>query len=197
VIIFKIDFILVKYIDTNDINMVTIYTDGSCLKNPGPGGWAFCIVDDSDSYTCMSGSESNTTNNRMELTAIIESLAMIQDNECNIYSDSLLTINCAQNIWKRKANLDLWNKYDYHDFELIGEPYFDIDFNSLFYLTDTGRSWDGAKFSIRDNVSTNFKQKFSSSDDIIKAALKNNFPNQIMFTFHIYSKLIFLFVLFT
>jgi ribonuclease HI len=112
VIIFKIDFILVKYIDTNDINMVTIYTDGSCLKNPGPGGWAFCIVDDSDSYTCMSGSESNTTNNRMELTAIIESLAMIQDNECNIYSDSLLTINCAQNIWKRKANLDLWNKYD-------------------------------------------------------------------------------------
>jgi hypothetical protein len=81
-------------------------------------------------------------------------------------------------------NKDLWNKYDYHDFELIGEPYFDIDFNSLFYLTDTGRSWDGAKFSIRDNVSTNFKQKFSSSDDIIKAALKNNFPNQIMFTFH-------------
>lgn len=93
--------------------MSIIYTDGSCLKNPnGPGGWAFCIVNNDDTYSCMSGSDANTTNNRMELTAIIEALNMIQEKECIIYTDSLLTLNCAQNIWKRKANLDLWIKYD-------------------------------------------------------------------------------------
>ncbi len=93
--------------------MSIIYTDGSCLKNPnGPGGWAFCIVNNDDTYSCMSGSDSNTTNNRMELTAVIEALNMIQEKECIIYTDSLLTLNCAQNIWKRKANLDLWLKYD-------------------------------------------------------------------------------------
>jgi hypothetical protein len=81
-------------------------------------------------------------------------------------------------------NKDLWNKYSYQDFELIGEPYFDIDFNQVFYLTDTGRSWNGARFSIRDSVSTRFKEKFKSSDDIIAATQKMNFPNQIMFTFH-------------
>ena len=93
--------------------MSIIYTDGSCLKNPnGPGGWAFCIVNNDDTYSCMSGSDSNTTKNRMELTAVIEALNMIQEKECIIYTDSLLTLNCAQNIWKRKANLDLWLKYD-------------------------------------------------------------------------------------
>jgi len=93
--------------------MSIIYTDGSCLKNPnGPGGWAFCIVNNDDTYSCMSGSDSNTTNNRMELTAVIEALNMIQEKECIIYTDSLLTLSCAQNIWKRKANLDLWLKYD-------------------------------------------------------------------------------------
>ena len=49
-------------------------------------------------------------------------------------------------------NRDLWKKYDYRDYGIIGEPYFDVDFNEMFYLTDTGRRWDGWKVSIRDKI---------------------------------------------
>lgn len=94
--------------------MIHIYTDGSCLKNPlGPGGWAFCILESDGFIICDSGSEDNTTNNRMELRAFIEAMKNIDSvNEYTIYSDSQVTINCAKNIWKRKANLDLWKEYD-------------------------------------------------------------------------------------
>lgn len=44
----------------------------------------------------------------------------------------------------------LWKYYDYKDFGIIGEPYFDVNFEDMFYLTDTGRRWDGDKYSIRD-----------------------------------------------
>lgn len=46
----------------------------------------------------------------------------------------------------------LWKYYDYHDFEIIGDPYFDIDFNEVLYLTDTGRRWNGKSVSVRDKV---------------------------------------------
>ena len=48
---------------------------------------------------------------------------------------------------------DLWNVYDYRDFGIIGEPYFDVDFDKVLYLTDTGRRWDGERFNIRDKIS--------------------------------------------
>jgi hypothetical protein len=47
-------------------------------------------------------------------------------------------------------NRNIWKSNDYRNFGIIGEPYFDIDFNEIFYITDTGRSWDGEKFSVRD-----------------------------------------------
>ncbi len=50
-------------------------------------------------------------------------------------------------------NRDLWKKYDYRDFGIIAEPYFDLDFDEVFYLTDTGRRWDGSSVSVRDKVS--------------------------------------------
>jgi hypothetical protein len=49
-------------------------------------------------------------------------------------------------------NRDLWKKYNYKDYGILGEPYFDIDFTKVLYLTDTGRRWDGEKFSVRDKV---------------------------------------------
>lgn len=49
-------------------------------------------------------------------------------------------------------NRDLWKNFDYHELGIIGEPYFDVDFNEVMYLTDTGRRWDGDKVSIRDKV---------------------------------------------
>ena len=83
-------------------------------------------------------------------------------------------------------NKALWKKYNYRDYGIIGEPYFDIDFGEVFYLTDTGRMWDGEKMSIRDKVQGLEKNKFSfhSTQEIIFAAGKDQLPDKIMFTFH-------------
>lgn len=89
-----------------------IFTDGSCLKNPGgPGGWAFTLIENGEQWT-MSGGDSSTTNNRMELMAVIEALDFAQGNEYVIHTDSELTMKCATGVYKRKANKDLWDEYD-------------------------------------------------------------------------------------
>lgn len=86
---------------------------------------------------------------------------------------------------------DLWEKFDYKDLGLIGEPYFDIDFSKVLYLTDTGRRWDGSKVSIRDKVNPKMIQQLEvkgysihSTNDIIRAARENALPDAIMFTIH-------------
>lgn len=79
---------------------------------------------------------------------------------------------------------DLWKNNDYRDFEIIGEPYFDVDFNKMFYLTDTGRMWDGEKVSVRDKVESSYNLSFHSTDDVIKALESKKLPDLIMFTFH-------------
>jgi len=86
-------------------------------------------------------------------------------------------------------NRDLWKKYDYRSLDIIGEPYIDIDFNDVFYLTDTGRCWDGWKVSVRDKVpqQEEWVKKglvFHSTNDIIKAIEENRLPKKVMFTFH-------------
>ena len=86
-------------------------------------------------------------------------------------------------------NKDLWNHYDYRDYGVIGEPYYDIDFNEVFYLTDTGRRWDGWKTSVRDKVPQQQKWNkeglvFHSTNDIINAANQGTLPDKIMMTFH-------------
>ena len=86
-------------------------------------------------------------------------------------------------------NKDLWDHYDYKDYGIIGEPYFDMDFDQFFYLTDTGRRWDGWKTSVRDKVpqQENWNKEglvFHSTNDIIRAAKQGKLPNKIMMTFH-------------
>lgn len=97
-------------------NVARIYTDGSCLRNPGPGGWAYLVVWPERAMEREgSGGEALTTNNRMELRAVIEALVFIESHgsPCiHLYTDSLWVLNCAQGKWKRKANLDLWKEYD-------------------------------------------------------------------------------------
>ena len=90
--------------------MQEIYTDGSCLGNPGPGGFAF-IINNEDNELWYSEGQQSTTNNQMELTAVIECLDYVKE-KCIIYTDSKYVINCAKGVWKRKANVDLWKKYD-------------------------------------------------------------------------------------
>ena len=79
---------------------------------------------------------------------------------------------------------DLWNEYNYRDYDIIGEPYFDVDFDEVFYLTDTGRRWNGNKVSVRDRVNTTFEISFHSTQEIIESANKKELPDKIMFTFH-------------
>jgi len=79
-------------------------------------------------------------------------------------------------------NKMLWEKYDYKELGIIGEPYFDVDWNRMGYLTDTGRKWNGSNVSVRDKVNSKFKFNFKSTPDIIRNIEK--LPNLLMFTIH-------------
>ncbi|QCX39122.1 hypothetical protein FF125_12000 [Aureibaculum algae] len=79
---------------------------------------------------------------------------------------------------------DLWKENNYRDYEIIGEPYFDVDFKDVFYMTDTGRMWDGHKVSVRDRVNSSYKITFHSTNDIIEYLISHDLPNRMMFTFH-------------
>ena len=76
-------------------------------------------------------------------------------------------------------NRIIWSKYNYKDLGIIAEPYFDIDFNEFAYFTDTGRRWNGNKFSIRDKVKSKYNFDFKSTQDIINDIDK--LPNKVMF----------------
>lgn len=86
---------------------ITVFTDGACLGNPGPGGWAYTIVLPSEEVRELAGFEAATTNNRMELRAVVESLKVIQnENEkALIYLDSQYVISGATQwifAWKNR-----------------------------------------------------------------------------------------------
>lgn len=89
-------------------------------------------------------------------------------------------------------NRELWRHYDYSKLGIVGEPYFDLDFNRVFYITDTGRCWDGHRFNVRDkatseNPVTNpdfLHRRYHSTSDIIGAVLAGDFPRQAMFNIH-------------
>jgi hypothetical protein len=81
-------------------------------------------------------------------------------------------------------NRALWEHYDFKDFGIIGEPYFSVDYNEVFYLTDTGRRWDGGKFSVRDNVQNRFQMSFHKTSDLIRAAENGQLPDKILLQSH-------------
>ena len=104
--------------------MITIYTDGACSGNPGPGGWGAVIFDEENNQKNISGNDKNTTNNRMELLAAIMALKKIKSNsDVVIYTDSIYVKNgitewmvkWEKNGWKNAnkkpvKNKDLWLK---------------------------------------------------------------------------------------
>ena len=105
--------------------MLKIWTDGSCLGNPGPGGWAFIATNGKD-IAERNGGEANTTNNRMELTAVIKALsAAKKHDEIEIHTDSQYVKNGMEkwirqwknNNWKNAEkkpvkNKELWQQLD-------------------------------------------------------------------------------------
>ena len=93
-------------------NGIVIHTDGACKGNPGPGGWG-AVIEQNGGQVKLSGSEPQTTNNRMEMTAVIKGLEAV-DASANVLisSDSAYVINTMTKGWKRKANQDLWDQLD-------------------------------------------------------------------------------------
>ncbi len=85
---------------------------------------------------------------------------------------------------------DIWKKYDYHKLNIDYEPYIDTDFSQVFYLTDTGRRWDGYKVSVRDKIPqyqdewTSKGLTFHTTDDIIEGLHKGLVPQKLMITIH-------------
>ena len=83
----------------NNMYEVTIYTDGACSGNPGPGGWGAILMLGENRKEISGGSE-NTTNNIMELTAVIEALKILKRPcKVNIYSDSAYVVNAFLQKW--------------------------------------------------------------------------------------------------
>ena len=106
------------------MDCVKLFSDGACSKNPGPGGWA-CILKHKNHELKLSGNAQLTTNNRMEITAIVEGLkALKKPCSLKIYTDSKYVVDAMNKGWagkwqknnwiksdKKKAhNTDLWNE---------------------------------------------------------------------------------------
>ncbi|HAU39882.1 MAG: ribonuclease H, ribonuclease HI [Candidatus Peregrinibacteria bacterium GW2011_GWF2_43_17] len=105
---------------------ITIYTDGSSLGNPGPGGWAALIIHEGK-VTKLCGNEPDTTNNRMELLGVIKAFEWVGKNFKNppsitVKSDSSLVIKTMTENWKTKKNTDLWKRLsEFADFTIKWE----------------------------------------------------------------------------
>lgn len=92
--------------------MYQVYTDGACIGNPGPGGWAAIVVDNG-TIRMLSGGNRSTTNNRMEITAVIEGLkAVPESSDVTVFSDSQYVVFTMTRGWKRNRNHDLWEVLD-------------------------------------------------------------------------------------
>lgn len=105
---------------------IEIYTDGSSLGNPGPGGWGVVVVEDNKIVKEIGGGDKNTTNNRMELKAVIEALRFVYENkleDVNIFADSAYVLGGVttwiygweKNGWKTAnkkpvLNQELWQE---------------------------------------------------------------------------------------
>ena len=92
---------------------VVAYPDGSCLGNPGPGGWGVVIIEPDGRTRELSGGVRSTTNNRMEITAAIEALrGLPPGTSVLIRTDSQYLVKTMTLGWKRSANPDLWRELD-------------------------------------------------------------------------------------
>jgi len=144
--------------------------------------------------------------------ALLESA--IQDFEKNLKELRKIvpiTTTCSHGSpLSRYDNKDLWKVYDYHDYGIIADLFFDVDYSKVLYLTDTGRRWDGERFNIRDRVNKETGERtqdsevrrqeketfsinkqindltgsFHSTYDIIEALENDLLPDQIMINTH-------------
>ena len=147
-------------------------TDGACSGNPGPGGWGGLIIFDDNSELEIGGSEQNTTNNRMELTAAIKTLEKLKtyklkenfklrtDSKYVIEGYTKWIINWKRNGWKTSSgksvqNLDLWQKID------------QLRINGLIMEYVKGHSGDKQNDRV-DKIATNYSKGISIVNNLKK-----------------------------
>jgi len=81
-------------------------------------------------------------------------------------------------------NKKIWEKYDYRDYGIIADCYLDVDFDEVFYITDTGRSWNNSSASVRDKVNSKFDIKIKDTNDLIEKIQNDELPDKIMINVH-------------
>lgn len=92
--------------------MYYVITDGSCLGNPGPGGYC-AIIKNNNEKDIVTGSVEHTTNQRMEIQAVIAGLQKVPKNqEVTVSTDSMYVIGTMTKGWKKRTNNDLWTQLD-------------------------------------------------------------------------------------
>ena len=163
----------------NDSIAIEAATDGACSGNPGPGGWGGLIIFDDKSELEIGGSEQNTTNNRMELTAAIKTLEKLKtyklkenfklrtDSKYVIEGYTKWIINWKKNGWKTSAgksvqNLDLWQRID------------QLRINGLIMEYVKGHSGDKQNDRV-DKIATNYSKGISISSNLKEAEPSVNF----------------------
>ena len=157
----------------SDIIAIEAATDGACSGNPGPGGWGGLIIFNDNSELEIGGSEQNTTNNRMELTAAIKTLEKLKnyqlkenfklrtDSKYVIEGYTKWIINWKRNGWKTSSgkpvqNLDLWQKID------------QLRINGLIMEYVKGHSGDKQNDRV-DKIATNYSKGISIESNLKKA----------------------------
>ena len=78
----------------------------------------------------------------------------------------------------------LWEDHSLSDYGLVGEPYLSVDFDKVYYLTDTGYAWDGGKFATRDIVESGFELRFHTTGQIVDCINAGNFPENALILAH-------------
>ncbi len=125
------------------MKQVTIYTDGACSGNPGPGGWGAILMYNETSKE-ISGATTNTTNNIMEITAVLEALKLLKEEcEVKVYSDSAYVVNAFNQGWIynwRKNNWKTASKDPVKNQELWEELYSLVQKHKVEFIKVKGHS---------------------------------------------------------
>ena len=122
---------------------VIIYTDGACSRNPGPGGWGAILMYNETSKE-ISGANKDTTNNIMEITAVLEALKLLKEEcEVKIYSDSAYVVNAFNQGWIynwKKNNWKTASKEPVKNQELWEELYSLVQKHKVEFIKVKGHS---------------------------------------------------------
>ena len=143
------------------MKLVTLYTDGACSGNPGPGGWGVVLLYGAHRKE-LSGGERETTNNRMELTAVIEGLRALKVRcRVDIFSDSAYTVNAFLQGWVRGWEKRNWKKAD-------GKPVLNSDlWQTLLALT---REHDVVFHKVKGHADNELNNR---CDELARAAIRS------------------------